>query len=277
MLATDGSDSADEALDLAIEIARDAGATLRILSVRPPKRSTHDEGRLRAVEQVGGARRIADASATRARQAGVEATSDVAHGDVVTSIVDAAEALSADLLVVGSRGHSLSEGPAVLGSVSQALVRNSPVPVTVCARPRGIRGRPRPTAQPPRRSRRPLLVDVRVIERPATEMHRRTAGKYAPRSAAPPMALGADAGTAGCFRRGRPRSWPSTPERSSPMATINEQQTYPAPGEPGSPVEVAARYDNFIGGEWRRPSRAHTARTSARHRQAVHERRPFHR
>ncbi len=131
MLATDGSDSADEALDLAIEIARDAGATLRILSVRPPKRSTHDEGRLRAVEEVGGARRIADASATRARQAGVEATSDVAHGDVVTSIVDAAEALSADLLVVGSRGHSLSEGPAVLGSVSQALVRNSPVPVTV--------------------------------------------------------------------------------------------------------------------------------------------------
>ncbi len=37
------------------------------------------------------------------------------------------------------------------------------------------------------------------------------------------------------------------------MATINEQQTYPAPGEPGSPVEVAARYDNFIGGEWRAP------------------------
>ena len=41
-------------------------------------------------------------------------------------------------------------------------------------------------------------------------------------------------------RRGRSRLRPSTPERSSPMATINEQQTYPAPGEPGSPVEVEA-------------------------------------
>jgi aldehyde dehydrogenase len=36
------------------------------------------------------------------------------------------------------------------------------------------------------------------------------------------------------------------------MATI-EQQTYAAPGEPGSPVEVKERYDNFIGGTWIAP------------------------
>jgi aldehyde dehydrogenase len=36
------------------------------------------------------------------------------------------------------------------------------------------------------------------------------------------------------------------------MATI-EQQTYAAPGAPGSPVEVKVRYDNFIGGKWIAP------------------------
>jgi aldehyde dehydrogenase len=36
------------------------------------------------------------------------------------------------------------------------------------------------------------------------------------------------------------------------MATI-EQQTYAAPGEPGSPVEVKERYENFIGGKWIAP------------------------
>jgi nucleotide-binding universal stress UspA family protein len=131
LIATDGSESADEALDLAIEIARNAGATLRVLSVRPPKRSTHDDGRSRAVEEIGGCQRIADAAAVRARQAGVQATSDVAHGDVVTSIADAAGTLGVDLLVVGSRRHSPSERPGALGSVAQAMVRNSPVPVTV--------------------------------------------------------------------------------------------------------------------------------------------------
>ena len=65
-----------------------------------------------------------------AREAGVDATSHVAHGDVVESIADAAKVFGADLLVVGSRGHGPLSG-AVLGSVSHALVRRSPVPVTI--------------------------------------------------------------------------------------------------------------------------------------------------
>ena len=37
------------------------------------------------------------------------------------------------------------------------------------------------------------------------------------------------------------------------MATT-ERTTYAAPGQPGSPVELAERYDNFIGGEWVPPT-----------------------
>ena len=37
------------------------------------------------------------------------------------------------------------------------------------------------------------------------------------------------------------------------MATI-ESTTYAAPGEPGSPVELKDRYENFIGGDWVAPT-----------------------
>jgi aldehyde dehydrogenase len=40
------------------------------------------------------------------------------------------------------------------------------------------------------------------------------------------------------------------------MATIEKTTTtYPAPGEPGSPVALKARYENFIGGEWKAPTK----------------------
>ena len=37
------------------------------------------------------------------------------------------------------------------------------------------------------------------------------------------------------------------------MATIEQSTTFEAPGNPGSPVEVKERYENFIGGEWIAP------------------------
>jgi nucleotide-binding universal stress UspA family protein len=45
-------------------------------------------------------------------------------------LADAASTLGADVLVVGSRGHGSISG-ALLGSVSHALVRRSPVPLTI--------------------------------------------------------------------------------------------------------------------------------------------------
>ncbi|HMD56802.1 MAG TPA: aldehyde dehydrogenase family protein [Solirubrobacteraceae bacterium] len=38
------------------------------------------------------------------------------------------------------------------------------------------------------------------------------------------------------------------------MATVEQTTTFQAPGQPGSPVKLAARYDNFIGGEWVAPA-----------------------
>jgi nucleotide-binding universal stress UspA family protein len=132
MIATDGSDPADQALEVAIDLARETGATLQVLSVRPPRAVGRGGGgpAILEVEHLHGPEHIADAAAQRARDAGVDAVPHAAHGDVVTTIADAATAYGAELLVVGSRGLGSLSG-AVLGSVSHALVRRSPVPVTI--------------------------------------------------------------------------------------------------------------------------------------------------
>jgi nucleotide-binding universal stress UspA family protein len=132
LIATDGSEGAGDALDVAIDLARQTGAELQVLSVRPQRAS----GRAGAgpavleVEEHDGPQHIAEAAAVRAREAGIEATPHHAHGDVVSCIAETATSLDADLLVVGSRGHGPISG-AVLGSVSHALVSRSPVPVTI--------------------------------------------------------------------------------------------------------------------------------------------------
>jgi nucleotide-binding universal stress UspA family protein len=132
MIATDGSEPAADALDVAIELARETGATLDVLSVRPPPLA----GRAGAgppiyeVEEPGGAERIAAAAAAHATTAGVQATAHSAHGDVVDAICEASDSLGADLVIVGSRGHGPVSG-ALLGSVSHGLIAHSGIPVTV--------------------------------------------------------------------------------------------------------------------------------------------------
>jgi nucleotide-binding universal stress UspA family protein len=132
LVATDGSEPAEQALDVAIDLARETGAALQVLSVRQP-RPAGRAGSGPAVsetEEAHGAEHIAERAAERARQAGVDATAHAGHGDVVDAIADAATSLGADLLVVGSRGLGPVAG-AVLGSVSHALVHRSPVPLTI--------------------------------------------------------------------------------------------------------------------------------------------------
>lgn len=132
LIATDGSEAAEAALEVAIELAKETSSTLQVLAVRPPLPA----GRAGAgpavleVEEHDGAQHISDAATLHARDAGVDATAHAAHGDVVDSIAKAASTLGADLLVVGSRGHGSLSG-AVLGSVSHALVSRSPVPLTI--------------------------------------------------------------------------------------------------------------------------------------------------
>jgi len=62
--------------------------------------------------------------------AGVGYELEVASGDPAHMLLDIAERYGCDAIVVGARGRSGLAGP-VLGSVSQVLAHDSPIPVTV--------------------------------------------------------------------------------------------------------------------------------------------------
>lgn len=133
LLATDGSDSASEALLFAIEMARDTGASVHVLVVRP---SAHPESPqpggapLAPIEAPGGARDIANRVVAEVRAAGVPGRAHVDCGDEVDVICAAADRLDADLVVVGSHGYDAMD-VFLFGSVSRGLVSRCKRPLTV--------------------------------------------------------------------------------------------------------------------------------------------------
>ena len=129
--ATDGSREAAAALEMAIDLARDAGAKLAVVAVHTiPPGGKGLAPPVTEVEHQHGAEHVAEAATATARAAGLEAQSYVSAGDPAKEIARLANELKADLIVVGSRGFGAVHG-ALVGSVSRALITRSSVPVTV--------------------------------------------------------------------------------------------------------------------------------------------------
>jgi nucleotide-binding universal stress UspA family protein len=133
LCAVDGSESASSALDFAIELCRDTGAALTVIAVRtpiPPGRGS--VGAILPIEEVDGVRQIGEEAVETAEAAGVDAKVVLTSGNAAHEIASAAERLGVDLIVVGSRGLGAVAG-ILMGSVSHALVKRAPAPVTVVA------------------------------------------------------------------------------------------------------------------------------------------------
>jgi nucleotide-binding universal stress UspA family protein len=135
LVATDGSEAAADAVDFAIELARDTGAELEVIAVKPPPILSKGGPAppIFEIEEPGGAERIAARAAEKAGAAGVRAHPHAGRGEPVDVIAAAAETLHADMIAVGSRGHGALAG-ALIGSISHALIKRSHVPVTVVPR-----------------------------------------------------------------------------------------------------------------------------------------------
>ena len=130
---TDGSPEAAQALELAIELAKETDAKLAIVSVHV----VHAGGKgisppIAEVEQPGGAEHLAQAAVATAGAAGIGAQPYVVSGDPAHEITRLADELGADLIVVGSRGFGAIHG-ALVGSVSRGVIKRSKIPVTVVA------------------------------------------------------------------------------------------------------------------------------------------------
>lgn len=144
MLATDGSPTAEEATETAIDLAKALDAELVVVTVweipyttvgLAPAPVTEDLAKL----SEGDARKIATEAAARAEEAGVESRTVVLRGITVQEICAAAEKFGPRLVVVGSHGWGVVRR-ALFGSVSTGVLHHANCPVLV------VRGQDVPAA-----------------------------------------------------------------------------------------------------------------------------------
>jgi len=142
LLPTDGSATATAAGDLAADLAKCEKAKVVVLGVLHP----HYWGDTTEFERddvlLADVHGVVDAEVKRLTSSGVDAVArywDTPTDHVQDAIQQVAEDVSADLVVMGTHGRSGLER-ALLGSVTDRVLRHSTVPVLVVPMKAGARG-----------------------------------------------------------------------------------------------------------------------------------------
>jgi nucleotide-binding universal stress UspA family protein len=138
VVGTDGSETARKAVDAAVELARLTGARLELVSAYEPVTSQRLRAEARQVpadmQWMVNPREDVDATlaeaAERVADAGVEARSWAREGDPADAILDVAEELAAELIVVGNKGMTGAKR-FLLGSVPNRVSHHAPCSVMI--------------------------------------------------------------------------------------------------------------------------------------------------
>ena len=128
LIATDGSEESERAVELGLELAAEQDARVVLVHVLLPE-AWEWQGPApiypRAVFHDAAEDESVLAPAMRlAAERGVPASAELVSGDPVAEIVKAGEQFDADLLVLGSRGLGRVKA-ALLGSVSRGVLKES--------------------------------------------------------------------------------------------------------------------------------------------------------
>jgi nucleotide-binding universal stress UspA family protein len=138
LLPVDGTPTSLEAVRHALRLVGDGlRASIVLANVQEAPTlyeivTAHDPQVIDEVQRGAGADLLAEA-ARMLDAAGVEYVSEVATGDAAPALVDLVEAHGADAVIIGAERHGGLRS-VLIGSVSQSLVHDCPVPVTVVHR-----------------------------------------------------------------------------------------------------------------------------------------------
>ena len=140
LVATDGSELSQKAVDHAIALAAVCRSELLVVKVVPRYPQTYFEGAMSLTQED--AERIeatwakqsqttVDAAVAQASAAGVTAAGKVIKSDVISdALIDASQAAHIDLLVMASHGRK-GISRMLLGSETQQVLTHSTIPVLV--------------------------------------------------------------------------------------------------------------------------------------------------
>lgn len=133
----DGSESANRALDFAVDRAKAQGGSVLIAHVLEWSPysfltpSELDERHKRRNEELARAQSaVIDPAIARCKESGVTVEGTVKYGHIAQVICDIAREVSAGQVVIGRTGHS-SLSARIFGSVAGSLAQAAPVPVTI--------------------------------------------------------------------------------------------------------------------------------------------------
>src|SRR5438128_469800 len=132
VVGTDGSPTATEAVGKAIELAKQGGSRLAVVSAYKPLSGAHISGAGSDAEAQRWQDGLSDAKVeavlrdvtTTARSADVEVEVHRRKGDAADAILAVAKELDADLIVVGNQG--MTGARRVLGSVPNKITHHAP-------------------------------------------------------------------------------------------------------------------------------------------------------
>ena len=133
LIATDGSSSAQDAVDVGLELAEEQGADVTFVHVTPTDEIRGGRGGTHALahsEEIDESETALKEAAEAADAAGVSYALERISGETVETIVALADTKSADMIVLGNRGRNAVTS-ALLGSVSHGVVRRASRPVLV--------------------------------------------------------------------------------------------------------------------------------------------------
>ncbi|MDQ1694765.1 MAG: hypothetical protein QOJ03_118 [Frankiaceae bacterium] len=141
VVGTDGSSTAESAVDIAGDLGRLCGATVHVVTAYRPVRSAvlagvgAMGGAITAPAWLGDDERVAAEGVVRRAgerlaQAGVSATPVARLGEPADALLAIAEELGADLLVVGNRGMT-GVRRYLLGSVADRVAHHAPCSVHI--------------------------------------------------------------------------------------------------------------------------------------------------
>ena len=133
LLATDGSEAVEPAIDHAIELADHCDATLTVVNVVDASAAAAvPEAQAFTISDIledAGEEAIV-AVTDRAEAMGIPVESEVRHGRAHVEILEAADEIGADLIVLGTHGRSGIDR-VLLGSVASRVIRQADQPVLV--------------------------------------------------------------------------------------------------------------------------------------------------
>ena len=134
LVATDGSREAQLALTTAADLAKSTDSELHVLHVGEVPLVYHPERhayRAEYEEHEKEAQQLLEAQVQRIEGAGAtEAQAHLRMGRADEEIVGLAQSIDAGLIVMGSRGHGRLRR-ALVGSVSESVIRHAHCPVTI--------------------------------------------------------------------------------------------------------------------------------------------------